>query len=537
MKILKTIVSLLYANPSVRKRIIFLRYLFVFWAIIISLGMWNVQITRKDFYRKRALSQRMDISRILKRGNIFTKNNWLLATTVNKPIVYIDPSYLEFSEIDPARLEYAEYDEDITELCKILKLNKSEIISKIKIAKNEKKRYLEIFRKLPDEDVEKVKKIREKYRSYWLNLKDDPIRVYPNKTFAAHVLGFVNFDKYGSAGIEQAYENQLRLLKKGWTNRDRLGRIYANDFDDGIKKNIVTTIDEKVQLTAETLLQNIVTKLNAKGASAIVMDASNGEIQALANYPTFDPNNYNQYSNELFRNQSISSPYFSPTLFKLFIKAVSNFPDDNRNNIKDCESLPEYFTAKLRRLGLTGPTGIDLPAESSGTVTLYQQNAYKKCDFSQGVDIGTTPVQITRIVAVAVNNGRSVTPHVVSKIITDDNQVISEYSFESNQVINEKSAQEIRDNFSKIETANQLKGSIFIDKTMYLYSKPEDDYKGLPGEKKPGILITGYTSNKSKNFVITLGVEEPKEIEDINPLVVKFYTKMIEAVFSENKLR
>ena len=125
-----------------------------------------------------------------------------------------------------------------------------------------------------------------------LHWRDDQKRSYPYKSLASQVIGFSNADDDGKAGVEQSQDDLLHgaIIKK-LQERDRLGRVYDETiFERETPSDIVLTIDAGFQNMVEDALAKGVHAAQAKSGMAIVMDPKTGEILALANYPTFDPN-------------------------------------------------------------------------------------------------------------------------------------------------------------------------------------------------------------------------------------------------------
>src|SRR5690242_1320124 len=122
--------------------------------------------------------------------------------------------------------------------------------------------------------------------------RKEPHRFYPNDSLEAHVLGFVGTDEIGLAGVEQYYNEKIRgEAGKVYLEHDRDQRSFESyEVQPHPGQTIVLTIDQLIQYRTEQALAEAVERTHARSGSAIVMDPRTGEILALANAPTFNPN-------------------------------------------------------------------------------------------------------------------------------------------------------------------------------------------------------------------------------------------------------
>ncbi len=291
----------------------------------------------------------------------------------------------------------------------------------------------------------------------------------PNSTIAAQVLGFVNVDGVGRAGLEYA-ENALLAGQAGsvTAQEDVAGRRIADsvfqlrDSVDGA--DVQLTIDSGLQHLLETRLWDTFKRNHAKGVTGIIMDVHTGAIKAMANYPTFDGNDYANTDPSLFVNPAVSRQYEPGSVMKAFtISAAldagavttSDTVKDNNNlrigkvRIQNADRYRFPFghgsitpaqvlklsnnvgAAKIgltlggqrlydafKRFGFGSPTGIEIAGESSGVVwdpagprgsgdLTTAQNS-----FGQGLSV--TAVQLVSGYAAIANGGTLVTPHVIA---------------------------------------------------------------------------------------------------------------------------
>ncbi len=161
-----------------------------------------------------------------------------------------------------------------------------------------------------------------------VHLIEETRRFYPNRELAAHVVGFANLDGEGRAGVERQLEEHLRGPERTvLALRDRRGHIVegAHLFEaDTLRGADVTlSIDKRIQDVAERELELAVRASEAEAGSVVVMDPHTGEILALANYPTFNPNTRDADSLEAFRNRAVTLRFEPGSTVKPFTVAAA----------------------------------------------------------------------------------------------------------------------------------------------------------------------------------------------------------------------
>ena len=159
-----------------------------------------------------------------------------------------------------------------------------------------------------------------------VGLLDESKRFYPNKELAAHVLGYVGTDQKAWGGIEHTYDH----LIKGHTGKVLVQTdAHQSAFSNRIEKaptagsTIELTIEEYLQYMVERELRKGVEENKAAGGSALVMNPWTGEILALANYPTFNPNAYQQAPDEARRNRAVQDIYEPGSTFKIVMASAA----------------------------------------------------------------------------------------------------------------------------------------------------------------------------------------------------------------------
>lgn len=342
---------------------------------------------------------------------------------------------------------------------------------------------------LPDLDASSIRKNLDRTNRTYIeiahhipkNLKDDlesalgssiqlhleKWRTYPLQGSAAHLLGFLGYqgdDYAGRYGLERYYEDILR--------RDDID-LYTNFFArvfhdvdtlvDPEKKpegDIVTTIDPQVQLYFEQKIENIIDTWSSESVGGIIMNPKTGEIYALGAFPSFDNNNFGDYSLGVFGNPLVENAYEMGSIMKPLVVAmgvdagdinlnsleyydqgfvevgphvIKNFDQRGRGWVSVQDILNQslntgmvYITGKISKThfrnyftdyGFTETTGIDLPNESQGiTSNLKSTRDIEFANMSFGQGIAISPIAMVRALSTLANNGARVNPHLVKKI-------------------------------------------------------------------------------------------------------------------------
>lgn len=248
------------------------------------------------------------------RGGIFDRSGAPLALSVDANSYFLDPKKFEAT------------DQNLKKIAAALGVSSAELRQ---LASDKKKSFIWLKRKMPtlSPKIEKeLESIPGFFRTY------EPKRVYPLEDKAASLLGFVGTEDKGLFGAEKVFEDKLRGTENRTTyvQDAKHQRIYTNPDDIGEEQlgdNLYLTIDSVVQEIAYDELKNGVQKANARGGVAIVMDPYNGKILALANYPSFNPNN-GLSSLLSTRNEALMTLYEPGSVIKPLIaaKAFEDFP-------------------------------------------------------------------------------------------------------------------------------------------------------------------------------------------------------------------
>ncbi len=461
--------------------------LFVLWIGGIGVRLVHLQINQHEILRGKALNQRRDtVKEKQLRGTIYDRSERALAMSVKVKSLYADPAEIEDLETTAK------------DLAKALKVKTAEILKPLKEAKDAGKRFVWLARKFDEEAARKLNETLENKdlkkadlpRFAGLHWKEEQKRSYPYNTLAAQVIGFSNADDIGNAGIEQSQEEILRgAVIKGWQDRDRLGRVYDESSEDEEReppKNVVLTISNSIQYKVEQALEKGVKEANAKSGMAIVMIPQTGEILAMANYPTFDPNKFNEAAPENFVNRTVHDSYSPGSVFKLVTYGSAiNEGIINPNGEVDCtkgfievaghrfndphatkwmgydEALAvssnvaaiktgllsgkENFYNYAQRFGFGQLTGIELPAEAGGILRSPKGwNGDSLASMSIGYEISVSALQMASAYATIANDGIRVQPHIIKEIRSADGKVFSTTEAQKTQVVTADTARSLK---------------------------------------------------------------------------------------------
>src|SRR5262245_60712227 len=250
-----------------------------FWMLIVCARLVYLQFSQHENLANRARQQQQnEIETAPERGELLDRQERQLARSVQTVSLFLDPD-----GIDTATL-----DRNAREVSQTLGLKQSELTKQFREAQTEKRRFIWIARRLDAELGNKVVAMNLP----GIHAQLEPKRYYPNGPLAAHILGYVGLDGQGLGGVEQFYNSKISGEPgQLFVEKDAYGKPYESyEIASKPGQTVVLTIDQSIQYQAEQALQAAVQRSRAKSGSVIVLDPRSGEILALANAPTFDPN-------------------------------------------------------------------------------------------------------------------------------------------------------------------------------------------------------------------------------------------------------
>ena len=428
--------------------------------VLVCAGLWtglllgrlvHLQVVLHDDLIERArLQQEYAVVIPAMRGNILARDGSLLASSIEETSIYVHPHLLDDREAAPEILAPA------------LRMSVEEVARLV----NQDDHLVYLRRYAPPEIVSAVEAVKREHLLHLaVGMHPANRRYYPNRQLAAHVLGFVDRENQGAAGIEYRFNDAIRgqdgrwlTLKDGGQNPIDPDGFFREDPTPG--HDIYLTIHPLIQRAAETTLEQVVRERGAEGAAAVVMDPRTGEVLALASYPTFNPNVHDQALVDLSsRNSAVNTVYEPGSTFKIFT-AAAGFRDGIvfEDELIDCQGgvlrvanhtyhdwksgfgimpfskvvanssnvgmikvglrlQPERFYEWLRAFGFGEVTGIGLPGEASGILRPTSRwSALSQSSMIIGQEIGVTPLQLATAVSAVANGGLLMQPYVVSEI-------------------------------------------------------------------------------------------------------------------------
>ena len=386
-----------------------------------------------------------------KRGAITDRNGRELAVSLQAPSVFVQPSAVA----DPQGAAAA--------LALHLGVPRASVLEKLQADRP----FVWIARRVEPARAEALARLNLK----GIGLVAESRRFYPRQELAAHLLGFVGLDDRGLEGIEYHYDAVLGG-KPRWVvaAQDALGRVVFRDEPQPSERetfDLVLTIDEVIQYITERELERAVTRSRARGGTVLVMDPRTGEILALANWPTFNPNLYQQAPAAARRNRAAVDTFEPGSGFKVILAAAAleegvvrpgeRFYGEGGTitvgggvTIRDHEpfgwlSFEEVLAHSSNvgavkvglRLGKThyyhyisgfgfgSPTGVDLPGEAPGLIRRPQQwSSVSLGALSIGQEIAVSPLQLLTAFAAVANGGELVRPYVARALRRPDGAVV-----------------------------------------------------------------------------------------------------------------
>lgn len=528
---------------------------FMLWIGGISVRLVHLQVNQSEWLRTQALNQRRDLvkSRML-RGTIFDRLERPLAMSVKTKSLYADPAEIE--DIEGSAKKIAD----------VLQLKPNDVLKSLREAKEANKRFVWLTRKIDEDTAEKINEtLHDRDLKKWdeprfagLHWREEQKRSYPHQSLAAQVIGFSNSDDIGQAGIEQSQEEILRgAVIKGWQDRDRLGRVYDESEPEQREppKNIVLTISHSIQYKVEQALEKGVKAANAKSGVAVALDPKTGEILAMANYPTFDPNKFSEFAPENYTNKVLQNVYSPGSVFKVItyagalqenlIKADDEidcsrgfievggrrFNDphatktmsysnalavsSNYAAIKTALGLgKDKFYGYARKFGFGEPTGIELPGEVRGQLrSPATWNGDSLASMSIGYEVSITALQAATAYAAIANNGVMIKPHIIKEIRQADGKVVSATEPQTSQVISAENARDLRRMLQKVVQSGtakraQLNGYTSAGKTGTAW-KYDAKLKKYNSAKYVSSFI-GFAPAENPSVVIAVVMDEPQ---------------------------
>ncbi len=423
-----------------------------------------------------------------RRGDLLDIHGEVLAT--NEPVrtVVADGSLIKKDRVD----ELAEL------LAGPLEMDSASLSKELKTSR----RYLILRKRLPELVANDLKLQMATRGLTGVYFDYDSIRVYPNDSMLSHVIGFVDHQKIGKDGTERTMNRYLQGHDGyRYIERDRKGReivMYRGQEREARHgNNVRLCIDLGLQNIVENELDEAVRKYQPAGVMCVMMRPRTGEVLALANRPTFNPNQRGDPESGDMKNRAVLDQYEPGSIFKIvaasaalnerlvspqtliycengryryggsWLKDHHGYGDlsvadiikksSNIGSAKLAMQLgDERFHDYIRRYGFGEPTGVALPWEAGGQVNV--PNVWSKISITRipmGHEIGVTALQMVTAMSVIANGGTLMTPMLVKEIQAADGRLVKKYnSVEVRRVISEKTARQMREALARVVAAD-----------------------------------------------------------------------------------
>ncbi|MBR2518738.1 MAG: PASTA domain-containing protein [Selenomonadaceae bacterium] len=447
-----------FVQGRITKLVLFLLGLIV--VIVIRYG-WLQLVQGSELAERMRWQVGHDYSVQSPRGAIIDRHGRELAVSTMTKSLFVDPNHVE----NPAELA--------KDLAPLVDKTEQEILDDIAVGGG----FSWVKRRLEQSEYEAIRKlIREKNYAVCLGFRDEAKRYYPNDVLAANVLGFVGTDDKGLDGIEQALDKYIKgevtesFIYADTQERPILESIFTPSGYQGDRcKTIQLTIDSAIQFIVEQELDRAMAENSPLAITCIAMDPHTGEILAMANRPSYNPNRFWDYDQEVWKNRAVSYIYEPGSTFKAVIagaalqeglvspnqtfvdpgyvmvsgKRIQNwnglsfgtvtFADVVKQSLNTGFALvgldlgADKLISYAKLFGFGEPTGIELPGEEAGL--LYEPEEMVDSDIATmaiGQSIAVTPLQLITAFCAIANDGILLKPHIVKQIKNANGSIYSE---------------------------------------------------------------------------------------------------------------
>ncbi len=436
------------------------------------------------------------------RGNIYDRNNNILATTINTLSLNINPQ------------EVLNKKETIAKLILIFpNLNSEKLLKKL----NSNKKHINLLREISPKDYIRLLQIGIE----GLKIQKSTKRIYPNNSLASHILGGTDIDGKGIAGIEKKFDSQLQ---------------------EGESINL--SIHSGIQHITKKLLSDQITRFEAEGGAGIVMNAKNGQVYSIVSLPDYNANNYNKTLSKKLFNKATKGIYELGSTLKLITAAIAfesklinenevfdvskplrvssriisdfhplgyaiNIPEvivhsSNIGSAKIAEKFgPSIQLKYLRSLGLMNILSLEIP-ELGKPQVIMDKKVLSTMTISYGHGISITPMHLSSATATIVNNGIKVNPTLL----------LDKTSIENLKIISRETSMKMK-SIMRLVVSNKYGTAKKAEVAGYLIGgKTGTAEKINPNggyfKKKNIVAFTGAFPMNDPQFIITIMIDNPK---------------------------
>ena len=518
---------------------------FFLLAAFVLLGVKSVQLQIFEADTLNRLAEKEYSGYILmkgKRGKIFDKHMKELSTSIDTLSLAASPSRVKNPRTAASKLSA------------ILDTEKSSIYAKL----TKDTGFTWIKRRISPELAGRIKQ----ERIDGIFFKHDTRRYYPNRGLAAQVLGFTGFDNKGLEGLEYRFNDELagkdvkiRIVKDATGKRLDTEKRFKSKFTGN---SLVLTLDKKIQFVTKQALEHAVTSQNAKSGLAVVMKPSTGEILAMAHHPGFNPNRFQAFSRERWRNRAVTDQFEPGSVMKVFLAATAlehniSTPrsiffcengdfDIGRYTIHDTHphgwltlrQVIKYSSnigaAKigtsmgnqilynaLTDYGFGRKTGIRCPGETPGR--LWHPGKWSEIDrasiaFGQGIAVSA--IQLISGISAIANDGVLMKPLLVKQIISDDGTVQAAFHPQrAARVISSRTARQTQDIMQAVISeegtgSNAIMNGYSVCGKTGTAQKVAEDGNGYSKSRYTSVFA-GFSPADDPELAVLVVVDEPRK--------------------------
>jgi cell division protein FtsI (penicillin-binding protein 3) len=429
-------------RPVVRLRLRVVLVLLALWVMGIEARLVYLQVSKHDELRARAerqLTRRINVPG--KRGELLDRNGRVLAYSVDGDVIFAEPTVVR----DPAATA--------ARVCAVIEgcgpAQRQQMAARLA----QRRPFVYLWRKASPQDARRVADLK----IGGIGLMREDRRYYPHRELAAHVLGYVGQDVTGLGGVEAAFDAVI-AGRPGYVllQTDAKHQAFARQQQVPTEgATLELTIDAYLQYLAERELRDGVREYGARAGTIVIMDPADGDILALANYPTFNPNAYNEVGEDRRRNRAVQELYEPGSTFKVVTASAAleerlARPADVFDVSRGSISFGSRTIRDTHRYGPLSFTDVIVKSSNVGAILIGQRLGPEKlCRYveafgfgraalralpgetrgivwkpatlgtgalasvSMGYQIGVTPIQMATAFSAIANGGELVPPRIV----------------------------------------------------------------------------------------------------------------------------
>lgn len=535
---------------------------FLLWSAAIGAQLVNLQVVRHGEYLDRAgRQQRMSESLQPTRGEILDRQGRVLAYSVDADSIYANPRAFD----DPVAAAAA--------LCEALRDCSAAERRTLgeRLSADGGARFVWVRRTATPDQARRVAALDLD----GIGFTPESRRWYPHRELAAHVLGFVGTDNVGLGGIEAAYDSLIRgepgtLLVHRDARRQTFSRV---ERPPTVGDSLELTIDAAVQHIVERELRQGVEQANALGGSVVVMDPHTGEILALANYPTFNPNFFAEATADARRNRAVQDAYEPGSTFKVFTAGAAleeqvvaphepvdvrgglirfgsrTITDIQRDDVLTFEDVivrssnvgaikvglrlgPDRLMDYVGRFGFGRRASPDFPGESRGIVwDARQLDDSALASVAMGYQIAVTPLQMAAGISAVANGGELVQPRVVRAVVREGQRMPVPRAV-LGRVISERTVGELVTMMESVVARGTARRAAVPGYTVA--GKTGTSQKSIGGRYSRtdyNVSFAGFVPSRIPSFTIVVVVDTPRDVSAYGGVVAApIFRRIAEAV-------